>query len=67
MFISVCSCGQGVVDDDRDKLAAKVSAHLRGEFFPPAMTPAGHAAWIGTADAKISVDVKTEALGDQDA
>ena len=61
-FIAVCSCGVGVVDEDRDKLAGKVTAHLKGDFFPATHAPADHATWIGTADARLSIDVKTEAL-----
>ena len=62
MFIAVCSCGAGVVDEDRARLADKVVAHLKGDFFPAAQTPAGHAAWFGEADQRLSIDVKTEAL-----
>jgi hypothetical protein len=42
--------------------AGKVAAHLTGKFFPAELAPAEHAAWIGEASAKLSADVKTEAL-----
>jgi len=62
VFISVCTCGQGVVGEDRDELARKAAAHLKGDFFPAQHAPADHAAWIGEADAKLSIDVRTEVL-----
>ncbi len=62
MFIAVRSCGQGVTADDRGELAGKVTAHLTGRFYPAMEHPGEHSAFIGVADAKLSLDVKTEAL-----
>lgn len=61
MFIVVCSCGMGVVGEDRDELAGKASAHLAGRFYPAGQV-GEHAAWMGEASTKLSIDVKTEAI-----
>lgn len=60
-IIAVCSCGQGFVSDDRAELARKITAHLKGDFFPAATQVLGtHSALIGEADTRLIIDVKTE-------
>lgn len=68
MIIIACSCGQGVIADDLEAAMPELTKHMTsGSYASGTGVTSPHVAYVGEADAKVSLTVATEALGAPDA